>query len=584
VGQYTVPAEAVTQLFNAVGDDIDKLIDYFVDFYSKLTDRGYNYVKSVLNTLKSRNPSVLNSLRKEWISTHSPEPIYEEIIEEIPNKVREEASKEASVIRAQDTEFAPFLPTRESDFKLINETQVEGFPQGSPISPLLCSMVLGQTLFDQGACTMYADDGLFHGDLQSPGETTQMMKYFGLSFAEDKSGWVKKDGVWLKPLHFLGLEFDPHGNEGLGQLRAKTRSGATLAFDKEQLIVDLMSRLSPEALSELQEPLLPSTHDPVFYSSSDSVNRSKLGYKYFNEFRRKISSFVKRKDCTSADLLLYFSELRLLEKYDDMNLQFSYWDVKLEDLVFSLCAKLDLRSNLSQSQYEHQFDWSLLVKSGQFGFVQSRLYQDSWNSEVEQDFRMSYKPFSWSWFAMSSLIDMSSTSEESYPEAFSLGNRFQKSETTFFNDHVYKEYGYEDVGTFYKLGAKEFFRVLSSKATEDQAIKNRLKIIVTARFNKHLSTEEGHPGFRRFLTVFNSTSHALPCLVNIFRIQRHLSEWRNIFKDKLGLKGKSLRNAVQHLSLGYSPSGLYQRLITNPTMMDHIPSPWSIASSYEPIG
>jgi hypothetical protein len=51
--------------------------------------------------------------------------------------------------------------------------------------------------------------------------------YFNL----DKTGWVKKDGKWLKPLKFLGLEYDGVKDT----LTANTRNGSRLLFDKEEL-------------------------------------------------------------------------------------------------------------------------------------------------------------------------------------------------------------------------------------------------------------------------------------------------------------------------------------------------------------
>lgn len=43
---------------------------------------------------------------------------------------------------------------------------------------------------------------------------------------------MKKDGVWLKPLKFLGLQYDPFTKS----LTARTRKGSTLRYDKEDLL------------------------------------------------------------------------------------------------------------------------------------------------------------------------------------------------------------------------------------------------------------------------------------------------------------------------------------------------------------
>lgn len=46
----------------------------------------------------------------------------------------------------------------------------------------------------------------------------------------EKSGWVKSNYQWLKPLKFLGMQFD-----GVS-FRAATRKGATLLYDKAELV------------------------------------------------------------------------------------------------------------------------------------------------------------------------------------------------------------------------------------------------------------------------------------------------------------------------------------------------------------
>jgi hypothetical protein len=46
---------------------------------------------------------------------------------------------------------------------------------------------------------------------------------------------VKRKGEWLKPLKFLGLEYD-----GVHDIfRAHTRNGSQLEFNKQELIMDL---------------------------------------------------------------------------------------------------------------------------------------------------------------------------------------------------------------------------------------------------------------------------------------------------------------------------------------------------------
>lgn len=65
-----------------------------------------------------------------------------------------------------------------------------------------------------------------------------------------KSGWVKKE-EWLKPLRFLGLEYDGQSD----QLRSQTRSGKSLLFDKEGLIEDYYELEGVRSMSGIAEEL-----------------------------------------------------------------------------------------------------------------------------------------------------------------------------------------------------------------------------------------------------------------------------------------------------------------------------------------
>jgi hypothetical protein len=61
-------------------------------------------------------------------------------------------------------------------------------------------------------------------------KTVPLLKEFGIEYNWEKSGWVKKDGKWLKPLKFLGLSYD-------GEIwKAETRKGSHLIYDKESLL------------------------------------------------------------------------------------------------------------------------------------------------------------------------------------------------------------------------------------------------------------------------------------------------------------------------------------------------------------
>lgn len=131
--------------------------------------------------------------------------------------------------------FRDVLPEGWSVYKEI------GVPQGAATSCGLATLNLhdlwqrlGDTLL------MYADDGLvFPPNSENPDLTD---KASGISQNVSKSGWVKKDGEWLKPLKFLGLEYIPPSVESSAKLRAKTRNGSTKEFGLDsQLLVSLLN-------------------------------------------------------------------------------------------------------------------------------------------------------------------------------------------------------------------------------------------------------------------------------------------------------------------------------------------------------
>lgn len=128
-----------------------------------------------------------------------------------------------------------------------------GFPQGAPISPLLSIiplMWLDQRVNLHRDRIRYADDFI---EFPRGGSTKQWSRLpgtsamnklpkafrnFGISYSLEKSGWVKRDGVWLKPLKFLGLTYDGQRDE----LTAATRNGATLSIhSKDALLRALLS-------------------------------------------------------------------------------------------------------------------------------------------------------------------------------------------------------------------------------------------------------------------------------------------------------------------------------------------------------
>lgn len=104
----------------------------------------------------------------------------------------------------------------------------EGVAQGTPIAPILSILALVMPLQEQVPTVMYADDGVIYGSNlgDKPFPTGFDVHESGIQLHEEKSRWVKRDGKWLRPLKFLGMEYD--GNQGT--FRANTRKGSTLEF------------------------------------------------------------------------------------------------------------------------------------------------------------------------------------------------------------------------------------------------------------------------------------------------------------------------------------------------------------------
>lgn len=100
-----------------------------------------------------------------------------------------------------------------------------GVVQGSNIAALLGLVALeelGVYDLEAGKYLGYADDGILYG---GPGIRDELVHKLesrsGVKIKESKSGWVKRDGVWLKDLKFLGIRYS--GIEDL--MYAQTRSG-----------------------------------------------------------------------------------------------------------------------------------------------------------------------------------------------------------------------------------------------------------------------------------------------------------------------------------------------------------------------
>jgi hypothetical protein len=94
-----------------------------------------------------------------------------------------------------------------------------------------------------------------------------------IHFNLDKSGWIKKQGKWIKPLKFLGLIYD-----GVCQntLTSQTRRGNTLLFDKSALLAEVQAR----EITLVQSPLPEKSQAKVSKEEPKETGRKWLDFVY----------------------------------------------------------------------------------------------------------------------------------------------------------------------------------------------------------------------------------------------------------------------------------------------------------------
>lgn len=118
--------------------------------------------------------------------------------------------------------------------KLRIDSLPGGVPQGAPSSPFLAILALRKYLQQQSNVN-YADDQVFYGN--KPFNIVDFPED-GIIHNQEKSGWIKKEGKWLKELKFLGLVYNPW----TGEVRSETRAGRTARI--ENTLIELWEDIS----------------------------------------------------------------------------------------------------------------------------------------------------------------------------------------------------------------------------------------------------------------------------------------------------------------------------------------------------
>jgi len=174
------------------------------------------------------------------------------------------------------------------DAPFIMPRNKRGFPQGAPISPLLTIYSLSrslQILFPEAE--LYADDGLI---FDVPEEEIALrlrdpiLKEAGVKIHPTKSRMIKKNGIWLHPLKFLGLTYDPVTDNLESSVRSLQGAKGLPIPQKFHTLMGLYSLNRGRILNSLRSvvyqylPFLRPTErlqiDPSFLSSLLTFNES----------------------------------------------------------------------------------------------------------------------------------------------------------------------------------------------------------------------------------------------------------------------------------------------------------------------
>lgn len=191
----------------------------------------------------------------------------------------------------------------EPDLKF--RTGFQGFPQGSPLSPLLSIFGLNYNLLKKSrtwGITQYADDGILYGDSETILEALKFEPESGIAENKEKGRWIKNPTLDKdESIKFLGLTQAPSGD-----VKASTRKGSVLSMDKQNLIVELEER----ALSHW------------------SPNRRTRG-SYLDWFKSKYAGFILNR--------LQSGSWNLEDIQQDFSLKFKTWswtDIRLKRTNF----------------------------------------------------------------------------------------------------------------------------------------------------------------------------------------------------------------------------------------------------------
>jgi hypothetical protein len=144
-----------------------------------------------------------------------------------------------------------------------------GLVQGFSLSPVLSvlTLIVLDELETQGIKNiMFADDGLFYSNKYQDflKVAQELLDHYGIGayFNQRKSKWIKKEGIWLTKLKFVGLVYDPFTDI----LSAATRNGATL-----ELVVGTVGLFSDVFLEKFATPVFSESSHADWVTTNNKI-------------------------------------------------------------------------------------------------------------------------------------------------------------------------------------------------------------------------------------------------------------------------------------------------------------------------
>jgi hypothetical protein len=152
------------------------------------------------------------------------------------------------MIEIVKTDLKPTDELVEPTGKVVGGWKEKGVPQGCPTSCGLSTIALDKITTNpikEGKVVMYADDGLIFGKTEEAiEEVKKLFEPTKIQLNKSKSGWIKREGTWLKEIKFLGLTYKD------GEMFASTRRGSTLKFDTIAAFTAFLMKRREEILYE----------------------------------------------------------------------------------------------------------------------------------------------------------------------------------------------------------------------------------------------------------------------------------------------------------------------------------------------